>query len=566
MSDILTPRQITKTALKRAKKEFGFRVLTSFISRALLMIIPILFSFAVDNISKGHYNKAYIMSIVAIFVYIFYRLFELLNTYSWHKLYNKLYQSFTSAGLETTYDNSVFSLSRISISEYINIMNNDINVICDFYCNLPGRIIRAFEFIIIFIYFFLINKYIGFAGVGVSLLVFFILYLSSKKIEILNQKRAVELDKKSGILHEILLCIKDIKGFNIFNPIKNRTLNASENYVEAYLTQRVVEDIYKYGIILLIEIFRLGLFIYGIYLITKGKMELAVLLVIYNYYAQLIDNFSDFATINVNYRNLKVSENRFNKILEYSHHHQIKNKSKTKYHGEITFDHILYGYKEHPTLNDVSFNIQSGAITCIVGDAASGKTGIADLLLKLNRQHTGQILIDKTDISEIAPDEYYELIAAASNDPAFFNLSIKENLSMIEDDFAKVIKTCQLLDIHEYIIKLKNGYDTTLSSSNGAIDLNVKYLLGIARVLVKDAKIMIFDNIFSNLNYKDDVIVMGILEKIKKNHTIIIFTKDRNILEKSDQVIFMNKNKVAAISKHETLLKKNKLYKDIIVK
>jgi len=566
MEKLLTPKAVTWHALKIAKKEFAIKFFVSFCSRALLMIIPILFSFAVDSISKGNFKNAYVMAILSIFVYLVFRLIDILNTYTWHKLYNKLYQVYTNIGLQNTYDNSVFSLSRISIGEYINIMNNDINTMGEFFGNLPTRIMRVIEFIIIFVYFFIINTYIGYAGVAVSLVVFAILYISSKKIESLNQIRAAELDKKSGVLHEILLCIKDIKGFNIFEPIRSRTIDATDNYVDALLTQRVVEDAYKFGIILLIEIFRLGLFIYGIYLISIGKMELAILLVIYNYYAQLIDNFSDFATINVNYRNLLVSQNRFNKILEYSRHDNNTTPQKHKYQGEITFKNILYGYKDKPTLKDVSFKIKPGTITCLVGDASSGKSGIIDLLLKLNRQHTGKILIDQTNIYDIQPEEYYNLIASVNNDPTFFNISIKDNLRMIEKDFEKIVKICQMLNIHEYIIKLQHGYDTILTPNGSNIDLNVKYLLGVARVLIKDAKIMIFDDIFTHLNTRDDETIFRILEKIKKTHTIIIFTKDTNILTKADQVIFLHQHEIMANSKHTTLIKTNKLYQDAIAK
>ena len=566
MDDVLTPQSITKKALKLAKKAFIIKLLVSFTSRCLLMIIPILFSFAVDNISKGNYEQAFFMATVSIFVFMIFRTVDVINTYTWHKLYNKLYNSYTSIGLQNTHDNSLFSLSRISIGEYINIMNNDVNVMCEFYCNLPTRIIRVVEFFIIFIYFFIINVFIGLAGIIVSLIVFSILYISSKRIQTLNQKRALELDRKSGVLHEILLCIKDIKGFNIFEPIKSRTIKASDNYVEALLKQRVVEDVYKFGIVLLIEIFRLCLFMYGIYLISQGKMELGVLLVIYNYYAQLIDNFSDFATINVNFRNLKVSEGRFNKILEYSNQTKQKNSTTSDYQGEITFNNILYGYKDNPTLNNVSFHIKPGTITGIVGDAGSGKTGISDLLLKLNRPHTGEILIDSTNINDFNHEDYYDLVASVGHDTTFFNVSIKDNLKIIEDDFEQIIDICKQLDIHEYIIRLKDGYDTILTANGSNVDVNIKQLLGIARVLTRDAKIMLFDEVTGNLNSRENENLLRMLQTIKPNHTIIIFSKDTSVLEQSDNIIFMENNKISDINTHRMLLEHNQRYKEMVTK
>jgi ATP-binding cassette subfamily B protein len=316
---------------------------------------------------------------------------------------------------------------------------------------------------------------------------------------------------------------------------------------------------------MLIEIFRLGLFIYGIYLISQGKMALGVLLVIYNYYAQIIDNFTDFATVNVNFRNLKVSEERINKILIYSKHSASGEQFSSKHNGNITFNNILYGYKDHPTLNRINFYARAGELTCIVGDANSGKSGIVDLLLKFNRQHEGDVLIDYTDINDFKDEEYHSLVAYTSNETTFFNMSIRENLSIIDNDFDRIVEVCKKLGIHEYIIKLKDGYDSIMVSNGANFDLNVKQLLGIARVLIKDSKIMLFNEIFSTLNSHDKQVVINIIENIKRDHTILVFTKDPSILEKSDKVIFLSNNRVIDIDSHDNLIKTSEQYKSTIL-
>ena len=561
-----TPRTLTKIALKKAKKEFIYRSVAALISRALLMSIPILFGLAVGHISDENFRAAYFMAIALIVVFILFRIFEVVNTYFWHKLFNKLYQDLTIEGLQNTHDNSLFSLSRIDTGEYLNIMHNDLNVICMFYCNLPVRIIRVFEFFIIIAYFFITNIFFGFAGVAVSLIAFFILYLSSKKIQHLNKKRAYALDHRNSIINEILLSIKEIKSFNIFRPIQTRVMKSSDHFADVWLKQRVVEDVYRFGIVLLIEVFRLLLFIYGIYLITQGSMEVGVLIVIYNYYGQLIDNFNDFATINVDYRNLRVSEDRFNKLLEHSRSAHKVETEETEYNGTITFNNILYGYRHAPVLNNVSFNIKSKEITCITGHSGSGKSGIVDLLLKLNRQHTGDVLIDEYNINEIDTDEYFNLISLTTDEPIFFSMSIKENLSIIDNNVKKIIKVCKELGIHEYISKLPEGYDTVLTANASNIDQRTKHLMSIAKSLLKDSRILIFDESFDMLAKKDIEHIMNILKEKKEDHTTIIFTKDEYILKQSDQIILIDDHKVVATDKHKNLIKENEIYKEIVLK
>ena len=566
MSTNKTPRTLTKIALKKAKKAFIYKAIMTFIARALLMAIPFLFGLAVGHISDGNFSDALFMTVLLVIVFVLFRISNVLNIYFWHRLFNKLYQDLTNIGLQNTHDNSLFSLSRIDAGEYLNIMHNDITVICDFYCSLPARIFRAIEYLVILVFFFFTNVIFGAAGVVVSMLAFGLLYLSSKPIQQLNKTRTFALDHRNSILNEILLCIKEIKSFNIFSPIKSRAMESSGYFAETWLKQRVVEDSYRAGINLLIEIFRLGMFIFGIYLISQGRMEVGLLVVIYNYYGQLIDNFNDFTTINISYRNLKVSENRFNKILEYSNNLTDEGLHITTCKGNITFQNILYGYKHAPTLDHVSFDIKAGEITCIVGEVDSGKSGVIDLLLKLNRQHEGDIFIDEINFKDINADEYHDLIASASSESALFNVSIKENLSIIEPDFAKIVDVCKALDIHEDIVKLSESYDTIFHSNAPNIDQKTKILLGIARVLLKDSKILIFDEVFSLLNKKSAENIMDILRKTKTEHTIIIFTKEDYILEHSDKVIVIDQNKIAIQGYHEELVKTDKLYQEIVSK
>ncbi len=549
--------------LKKSWKEFSFRLFASFLGRAALLVIPIVFGLVVDNISNENYDQAMVSAIWLLIVFVIYRLNEITATYAWHRLYNKMYTIYTDLAINKTYNNSLFSLSRISLSEYINIMNNDINVICSFFCNLTTRIFRLIEFVIILMYFFIINIYIGFAGVAVSMIVFSIMIFSSKKIESVNQKRTVSLDKKTSAIHEFILCIKEIKTLDVFTPIKERVLKRSDDYTGDWLKQRVVEDSFRWGNVVIIEIFRISILIYGIYLISIGQMQLGTVLVIYNYYAQLVDNISEFSVINNEYRNLSVSVKRYNKIWEYSKKSNTKTKIiNEKPKGEISFNNILYGYKDNPTLENLSFNIKPNTITAITGPSGSGRTGIFDLLLKLNRQHEGEITIDNIDINKYGTNEYYYLVSSVFKEPVFFNMSIKDNLYIVESNFEKVVQMCKKLGIHEYIVNLKDGYDTIIDNNADNISTSTKFILGIIRVLLKNPKIMLFDETFSTFDKEAKEEIMNLLVDLKKDHTILIITKDIEVLKQSDEVLVLDSGKLHNVGTHETLIKKDKLYQN----
>ena len=557
------PSDVTKLVLKKSKKFVIFRFIISLVYRAIAMIIPILLSMVVDAATGGKYKQAIIISLVAILSILIFRMFDIINTFSWHKLYNSMYDNYTKIGVNKVFDNSIYSLSRFNIGEFLNMMSTDINVMSDFYCNLIMRLIRIFEVLIIFVYFFMLDIYIGLTGIVMALISLLVIYLSSKKIKKLNHNKSITFDNRNTIINEFLLSIREIKAFNIFKTMKKRIEDSTQNYTVAYLRQRVGEDIFKFSVLAFIEVTRWCMVIYGIYLISKGKLEIGSLLIIYNYFTQLVDGFSEFTTINIGIRQLKVSEERFYQLIIYSHEKLINNKKYEFKKFNIKFKNILYGNKENPKLKNATFNIYGNSINSVVGLSGSGKSGVVELLLKLNSQHEGSIEVDDLEISEIDFDNYYNLISSIDKHDRFLNVSIKDNLNIIKENFEEIIHICQKLGIHDEIIKLKYGYDTILNSPNDSLKENTKVLLNIARILLKNTRIMIFDEVLCSLNNESRTKVLKILEEIKENHTIIIIDRNLEVLQNADNIIFIDSGNIISTGKHFELLE-NKLYKSIV--
>ena len=557
------PSDVTKSVLKKSKKYIALRFIGSLMYRGTAMIIPILISMVVNEVTSGNYEKSVLISCLAILCVIFFRFLDIANTYTWHKLYNSMYDNYTKIGVNKVFDNSLYSLSRFNVGEFLNIMSTDINIMSDFYCNLVVRIIRIFEVLIIFIYFFMIDKYIGLSGVFIALISITVIFLSSRTIEGLNKKKAINLDNRNTIINEFLLSIREIKAFNMFNIMKKRIDNSTENYSKSYLKQRLVEDTFKFSVLTFIEIFRWIMVIYGIYLITIGKIEIGSLLIIYNYFAQLVDGFSEFATINVGIRQLHVAENRFYQLIIYSHEKLMFDKKYKFNKFNIKFDKVLYGDKSKPRLKDVSFDIKSDSINVITGMSGSGKSGVVDLLLKLNTQHSGNISIGGVKISSIDFINYYGLVSCIDKNDRFLNVSIKDNLNLENSNFEQIVYICKKLNIHDQILKLKYGYDTVLNSNEDDLNKNSKILLNIARILLKNTRILIFDEILSSLNSESREIVFDILNNMKENHTIIIIDKNNEVLELADNIILLNEGTVAQTGEYKKI-KNNNIFKKLI--
>lgn len=556
-------KEYNKTILKKASKEIILEAFVCIVLRACLLIIPILYSKMISDVSSSLFEQAIHVLIIYIIVVSIYKLFDYFRQHTYYFVYNKLYKEWTALGMQYTYKNSIFSLSRFSSGEYLNIMNSDIDIICMFFTNAIYRVIQICEFIFIFYCFFTINTALFITTLSASLIILMFIMMSSDKVQEYNQNKKDLYDKKTSTIGDIFSGIKEIKGFNIGKKINNRAINDTNRWTTANAKYSTMYNLVNIVSVYFFEILRLLLLIYGVYQISYGNMEVGILVIIYSYYQKIIDNFSLVTTLNLEYRNLKISLRRFRKIFQYAN---TKNKDMVDVEdisGKIEFKNILYGYRNDPVLNNFSVVINPNSMTAITGKTGSGKTGIVDLLLKMNRQLEGQILFDDIDISTISEDTYYNLVSIARKDPFFFNCSVKDNLTILGKNEDEIIDVCKCLGIHEKIMSLEKGYDTVISNDTKLLSSSDKRLLAIARVLLKDSKIFLFDEIIETLDKSKREIIMKILKEKKTNHTILIISRDTKILEHMDNIILMDSGILIDSGNHEELSKKSKLYSEI---
>lgn len=543
-------KKVTKEIIIKSKKEFLLKLLTSLLLRGTLLIIPIFWSKAVDYITSKDTKFAILYIINSLVLTMIYYFYVHMNERAFYKLYNKLYKEYTNEVTDATYHNSIYSLSRFSIGEFINIANTDVDVIAAFFSNNVIRLVRILEMIFIFTYFFNLNFYIFLITVFVTVVLLLIFINKINDADEYNIVKKRRLDKKTANIHEFYSGIKEIKGFNVFNNINNRIDESQDKYLESNKEYNLTLIKIKYIILSIIDIVRYLLMLYGCYLVLHGKLLIGSLLIIYNYYGQLNDSFDVIGTFIVEYRNYVISLNRFSKLLEFKQDTNDKKYYKKKeYKGKITFIDVLYGNRNDPILNNVSFELLPNSINIITGKPSSGKTGVFDLLSKINKKHSGDILIDEDDFEKINPKYYYNLFSLCRKNPFFFNMSIKDNFLLIDKDEEKYIEICKMLNIHNYICSLDNGYDTIINDNCKQITNEVRQLLGIARVLLKDSKIMLFDEILSSLETNNQNIVLNILERLKDNHTIVIISREKNILKYGDNIIYMENNMITKITR-----------------
>ena len=295
------------TILKRTKKELIRKTIDSVVLQGLLLIIPVYWTNSINHATSLEYNIAFKLVIVTLILSLLYYLWSYFNQKSWYDYYNKLYLEYTNLVTEA-------NVSDVTLGEYTNIINNDIDIIGTFIGNSVTRIIQIIEFLIIYMYFLSIDFYIFLITLIISIFMMIIIIYFGSKIEIENKNRKDDLDYKTITIH------------NIYDILKRKKKIKDNSFIQStikYLKSNAKFNLFVNGMIYLVlgflEFCRYGVIMYAIYLVSMGRMEIGTVLLIYSYYGKIITNFQVLGTINAENQRVKVSVNRLNRIKSNSY-------------------------------------------------------------------------------------------------------------------------------------------------------------------------------------------------------------------------------------------------------
>ena len=540
-------RHELKVVLHVAWKEYLLKLFTSLVLRGILLVIPILFSYIVNVVTSGEFNKATAILISLFVLVLIYRLFEGFNQIAYYKLYNKLFSYYNVLALDKTAKNSLFSLSRFNSSSYSNIVISDVDIISAFFSAGVIRVIQIIEFLFIFTYFLNLNIYLFISCIVVTLIMMVASIFSGNKVQELNDKRKQALDGMGASVFDFFAGIKEIKSYHLFDKVCGLTNKNVDKYLKANGKYNIKFNFDNNMFLYVFEAVRLLSIVYGIYLIQNGHFEVGSLLIIWNYYQKIIDNFTTILTINVEYRNLKVSLNRFYRLVEHSDDvEQGIIVERTTAKGNIEFKNVLYGFKDNPTLIDANMEIPENSITVLTGRDEAAQAGIFELLLKLNKQHEGEILVADIDINSIDEESYYRLVSTEGRQSAFFDIPIIENLMLVNDDKDKIIEVCKKTGLEAEILKLPKGYDTIITNTT-PISQSTKKLLVLVRLMLQESKILLIDDIIGNLDKEHEDKILDLFDEMKKDHTIVIISNSKEVKSRADYLYEVNNKRIKKV-------------------
>jgi len=238
-----------------------------------------------------------------------------------------------------------------------------------------------------------------------------------------------------------------------------------------------------------------------------------------------------------------------------------------RFSGAISFDDVsfTYGGTKTPALDRITFSIPAGTMLGIVGRSGSGKSTIARLLQGINRDYSGYLKIDGSDLREINLRHLRQSFGVVLQDNFLFRGSIRDNILAgrpgltLED----AVRAARLAGAEEFIERMPNGYETYIEEGSPNLSGGQKQRLAIARALINDPRILILDEATSALDPESEALVNANLLRIARGRTMIIVSHRLSSLTECDQTLVLDKGKVMDIAPHRVLLERCTVYRQL---
>ncbi len=232
--------------------------------------------------------------------------------------------------------------------------------------------------------------------------------------------------------------------------------------------------------------------------------------------------------------------------------------------GDIVFDDVYFGFSENDVLKGVSFKAKKGEILGILGDTGSGKSTITYLLNRLydiKENGKGSIKIDGVDINSIKLSVLRKNISLVLQEPFLYSKTIKQNIAAFgESDFEEISDAAKAADVERDILATPNGYDTVVGERGVTLSGGQKQRIAIARGLMQNADIMVFDDSLSAVDMETDARIVSALTSRTKDATIILISHRISTLKKADNIVVLADGVIAENGTHEQLLAKKGIY------
>lgn len=454
--------------------------------------------------------------------------------------------------------------------ELVTRINNDVEQVHGFVWNVATNI--WIDGIMVVIYLWMMGR----VSIVLTVLAAFVLPLSiviTKRIRmhITNASRNVQknISGISGYMQERMAGFATVKLFNMeayeeekFNGLSQRiyefTRKTNCYFSVGEAVTGAMSEIIASVIVCLSAVF-----------IVMGKMSVGDLIIFYAYLGYFITPLRRFAELNVTYAKSIAGIERVFAILDTPVDIEEKENAlvlSADTPMEITFENVSFGYmKDAYTVSNIRLKLHEGEKIALVGSSGCGKTTIVNLLARFYDVDKGSVTIAGRDVRDYKLDSIYRQMGMVFQDTVLFSGTIEENIryGKPDADMEELVRAAKAANAYEFIMSTQDKWQTMLGERGIGLSGGQKQRLAIARVFLRNPRLLILDEATSALDSESEELVQGALDNLMANRTSVVIAHRLSTIVNADRIIVMDKGRITEEGRHEELLKKNGRYAEL---
>lgn len=501
--------------------------------------------------------------VLSIIMYIF-------INFSYKTTYNETYKEAAGLRLEIADLLKKLPLSYFSKHDTADLSQTVMHDVADIEHamshSIPEIIGFMFYFIIVSIMLLIGNIKLGIAVI-VPVIISFLLLVLSKKLQVSSTTKYFEqLRENSDIFQEAIELQQEIKSYGRKESTVNKIMNTIDKTEKLHIITEIAQALPTSFSGVLLK-FSLGLTVVtGTLLYMKGEINLLYLTGYLIAAARIMDGV---AGIYANIAEVMYIDARIKRIKELRNT-PLQEGTSYKLKGyDIEFKNVSFSYNsETKVIDGLSFTASHNEVTALIGPSGCGKTTALRLMSRLYDYDSGSIEIGGKDIKGIKTEDLFDDISIVFQEVSLFNTSILENIRMGRKnaDDEEVKEAARLAGCEEFILSFSDGYNTLIGENGMKLSGGERQRLSIARAILKNAPIILLDEISASLDIENETKIQESLKHLIKGKTVVIISHRMRSIEKADKIVLMDKGKVCAIGTHEELLSGSELYRQLTKK
>ena len=538
--------------------------ITSFFVYCSLMIPMTLLMVFIQNILELKENNiSFFIVGNIIMVFIMY----IIMSIEYNCLYNETYKESANIRIEIAEILKKLPLSFFSkhdVSDLSQTIMKDVSTIEHAISHAIPKALGLIVYLFLIVIMLLIFNFKLALCILIPIILSIVCIFISKKSQVNGNKKYYNVMREiSEDFQESIELQQEIKSYNQIEKFSKKIID-DINYSEKVHIKSELGMVLPLSISTNIQNLTLGATIlFGTFIYLKGEASLLYLIGYIMCASKIIDAVNSLLS---NFAELMYLDGNLQRIKELRSTEIQSGEEKKLKKFDIEFKNVEFGYGENKVIDNISFIAKQGEVTAIVGPSGCGKTTVLRLMSRLYDYDKGKIIIDDNDIKEIDTESLFENISIVFQEVTLFNTSILENIRFGDKNATdeQVKEAARLANCEEFIEKLPEKYDTLIGENGSKLSGGERQRISIARAFLKNAPIILLDEISASLDVENEMKIQESLNKLIKNKTVLVISHRMKSIENANKIIVMENGKIESQGNHNELLEKSKVYNTMV--